>query len=626
MADEFPPEPGPLPSSFLPGEQPAGRPLGITFRPGTQLAGYELGEQIGRGGMAVVYRARDVRLDRWVALKILAPEIARDESFRQRFIRESRAAAAVDHPNIIPVFEAGDADGVLFIAMRYVENGDVGTLAARSGPLDVARVNSIVGQIAAALDAAHAASLIHRDVKPANMLLGSLAAHGRPDHVYLSDFGLSKQSVSAPGLTLTGQFMGTLDYMAPEQIEGKTVDGRTDLYALACAAFELLTGTPPFRRDHDLALLWAQVSEPPPRPSPRRAGLPAAVDDVMLRALAKAPDQRQSSCLEFAAQLLEACGLTWGANGQLGSSRPPTEIARPATEIASASGPSGPSGPSGSAPPPAGPTQHSGPQDPAGAGLPFPGPPTSGPGPVAGGRQADPAAPTSAPGAGSWGRADSWDQAPPPAGWGTPQQGPPAWPAQQPAGDAGWLPGMGQGGAGQSGSPGTRPGGYRQGPRRGALIGGLVVLFVAAAAVTAFLLTRGHKATPVAHDGRNGPATPTASASPSPTSTPTTSPSPPPPPAVLGPAATVRAYITAINRHNYLRAWNLGGRFTSSSFSAYKAGFAGTQHDTLTILSVRGNVVTAHLTALQTDGTVKDFEGTYTVHKGIITSSSIHPA
>jgi serine/threonine protein kinase len=612
VADEFPPEPGPLPSSFLPGEQSAVRPLGITFRPGTQLAGYELGEQIGRGGMAVVYRARDVRLDRWVALKILAPEIARDESFRQRFIRESRAAAAVDHPNIIPVFEAGDADGVLFIAMRYVENGDVGTLAARSGLLDVARVNSIVGQIAAALDAAHAASLIHRDVKPANMLLGSLATHGRPDHVYLSDFGLSKQSVSAPGLTLTGQFMGTLDYMAPEQIEGKTVDGRTDLYALACAAFELLTGAPPFRRDHDLALLWAQVSEPPPRPSPRRAGLPAAVDDVMLRALAKAPDQRQSSCLEFAAQLQEACGLTWGANGQLGSSRPPAGPAHPVTEVASPSNPSGPP-----LPPP-----------PAAAGLPFPGPPTSGPGAGTSGWRAGPSAPTSAPGP-----AAGWGQGPPPqAGWDTPPQDPSAWPAQPPAGDAGWLPGMGQGGPGQSGgipgTPGTRQGGgYQQAPRRrGALIAGLVVLFVAAAAVTAILLTRGHKATPVAHDGRNGPATPTASASPSPTPTPTTSPSSPPPPAVLGPAATVRAYITAINNHNYLRAWNLGGRFTSSSFSAYKAGFAGTQHDTLTILSVRGSVVSAHLAALQTDGTVKDFEGTYTVHNGIITSSSIHPA
>ena len=491
MANGFPPEPGPLPSDYLPGEQPGARPMGITFRPGTQLAGYELGEQIGRGGMAVVYRARDVRLDRWVALKILAPEIARDESFRQRFIRESRAAAAVDHPNIIPVFEAGDADGVLFIAMRYVDAGDVGTLA-RSGPLDVARVNSIVAQIAAALDAAHAVGLVHRDVKPANMLIGALAASGRPDHVYLSDFGLSKQSVSAPGLTLTGQFMGTLDYMAPEQIEGKTVDGRADLYALACAAFELLTGAPPFRRDHDLALLWAQVSEPPPRPSQRRPGLPAAVDDVLLRALAKQPGQRQASCLEFAAQLQEACGLAWGANGQLGQSRPPTEIARPATEV------SAPSGPSSSAPPPAAPTQHSGPGIPAaaqpGAALPFPGPPTSGPGVGTSGWRADPAAPTSAPGqAGHW---DQRGQAPQQqAGWGAPSQGSPGWPAQPPAGDAGWMPGMGQGGG-----QGTQAGGYQQAPRRrGALIAGLVVLFVAAAAVTAFLLTRGH-----VHPGREG--------------------------------------------------------------------------------------------------------------------------
>jgi len=610
VANEFPPEPGPLPSDYLPGERSGARQLGITFRPGTQLAGYELGEQIGRGGMAVVYRARDVRLDRWVALKILAPEIARDESFRQRFIRESRAAAAVDHPNIIPVFEAGDADGVLFIAMRYVEAGDVGTLAARSGPLDVARVNSIVAQIAAALDAAHAVNLVHRDVKPANMLIGALAVSGRPDHVYLSDFGLSKQSVSAPGLTLTGQFMGTLDYMAPEQIEGKTVDGRTDLYALACAAFELLTGAPPFRRDHDLALLWAQVSEPPPRPSQRRAGLPAAVDDVLLRALAKQPDQRQASCLEFAAQLQEACGLAWGANGQLGQSRPPTEIARPATEIAS------PSGPSGYAPPPAAPTQHSGPQAPAAAGLPFPGPPTSGPqGPGPSGWRADPAAPTSAPGqAGHWGQAPQQQ-----AGWGTPHQGSPGWPAQPQSGDAAWLPGIDQGGAGQ----GTRPGGYQQAPRRrGALIAGLVVLFVAAAAVTAFLLTRGNGSTPVA---KHGKATPTTSAPQSPPSTPTTTPSSPPPPAVLGPAATVRAYFAAINNHNYLRAWNLGGRFTSPSFASYKAGFAGTQHDTLTILSVQGNVVTAHLAAQQTDGTVKNFEGTYVVHNGIIDHFSVHP-
>ncbi len=198
MADEAPPASG-------------------DFTAGAQVAGYRLAEHIGWGGMAVVCRAYDVRLDRWVALKILAPEIARDSSFRQRFIFESRAAAAVDHPHIIPVFEAGEADGVLFIAMRYVGGGDVGTLVRRRGPLDAGRAVGIVAQVASALDAAHAAGLVHRDVKPANMLLGAASADSAsPDHVYLTDFGLSRQALSATGPTVAGQFVGTLDYdLAP---------------------------------------------------------------------------------------------------------------------------------------------------------------------------------------------------------------------------------------------------------------------------------------------------------------------------------------------------------------------------------------------------------------------------
>ncbi|MEP7024857.1 MAG: serine/threonine-protein kinase, partial [Actinomycetota bacterium] len=215
------------------------------FSAGSQIAGYQLEEQIGRGGMAVVFRAHDPRLGRRVALKILAPELARDDAFRQRFIRESRAAAAVDHPHIIPVFEAGEAEGVLFIAMRYVVGRDVRTLLDEHGPLAAARVAVIVTQVAAALDAAHTAGLIHRDVKPANMLLDAAAGSGRPDHIYLSDFGLSKRSVSSSGLTGTGQFLGTLDYVAPEQIEGKAVEGAADQYALAGAAFEMLGGQPP---------------------------------------------------------------------------------------------------------------------------------------------------------------------------------------------------------------------------------------------------------------------------------------------------------------------------------------------------------------------------------------------
>ena len=215
-----------------------------------RVAGYQLVAEIGRGGMAIVYRARDVRLGRTVALKILAPQLAEDESFRHRFIDESRAAAAVDHPNIVPVFEAGESDGSLFIAMRYVGTGDARTVLETTGPLPVDRTVTIVSQVASALDAAHARGLIHRDVKPANMLLaGEIGA----DHVYLSDFGLSKQSLSPSGLTSTGQFMGTLDYVAPEQIESKQVDGRADQYALACATMEMLTGTPPFRREDNVA-------------------------------------------------------------------------------------------------------------------------------------------------------------------------------------------------------------------------------------------------------------------------------------------------------------------------------------------------------------------------------------
>jgi serine/threonine protein kinase/DNA-binding beta-propeller fold protein YncE len=301
------------------------------FPIGSQIAGYRLEEQIGRGGMAVVYRAHDVRLDRNVALKILAPGLAADDAFRQRFIRESRAAAAVDHPNIIPVYDAGEADGVLFIAMRFVHGRDVRTLLDATGPLPAARATDIVAQVAAALDAAHAHGLVHRDVKPANMLLDATAGGGRQDHVYLSDFGLSKQSqLSQTGLTSAGQFLGTLDYVAPEQVESGPVDGRADQYALACAAFELLSGAPPFKRDAGLAVVWAKLSEPPPPLSSRRADLPAAVDGVMRRGMAKAPQDRFATCGEFTAALREACAL--GPAVPLPPAAPvrdPTEIALP---------------------------------------------------------------------------------------------------------------------------------------------------------------------------------------------------------------------------------------------------------------------------------------------------------
>jgi serine/threonine-protein kinase len=289
---------------------------------GDKIAGYRIEEQIGEGGMAVVYRARDERLGRHVALKLLAPALAADEGFRHRFIRESRSAAAVDHPNIIPIYEAGDASGVLFIAMRYIRGGDVRSLLERERPLSGARTWAIISQVAAALDAAHARGLIHRDVKPANMLLDARSGTAGEDrsrrpgdqaqHVYLSDFGISKQPLTASNLTMTGQFVGTLDYIAPEQIDGTSVDGRADLYSLGCAAYELLSGTPPFRLSKGLALVRAHLSETPPSIVAERRDLPADVDAVLAGAMAKSPHERYATCAQFAANLGRAIGLVSG--------------------------------------------------------------------------------------------------------------------------------------------------------------------------------------------------------------------------------------------------------------------------------------------------------------------------
>jgi len=294
-------------------DEPAANTVGFpagaagSFAAGARVAGYRVEKQLGQGGMAVVYLARDERLDRLVALKVLAPALASDEAFRRRFIRESRAAAAVDDPHIIPVFEAGETDGLLYIAMRYVPGRDVGTIMNDDGPLPPGRAAAVISQVASALDAAHAAGLVHRDVKPANMLVD--VRPGRPDHVYLSDFGLSKKTLTTSvGLTGKGQFLGTPDYTSPEQIQGKPPDGRTDQYGLACAAFELLTGAPPFRREEATAVMYAHLSEPPPSAISRRAYLPAAIDQVLARALAKAPADRYPSCQGFADALLQALG------------------------------------------------------------------------------------------------------------------------------------------------------------------------------------------------------------------------------------------------------------------------------------------------------------------------------
>jgi len=293
------------------------------FPAGARVAGYRLDEQIGRGGMAVVYRAYDLQLDRQVALKILDPALAEDSEFQQRFIRESKAAAAVDHPHIIPVFAAGEADGVLFIAMRYVAGADVRTLLDTEGPLPAWRAVDIAAQVASALDTAHDRGLVHRDVKPANMLRDR-STGPRSEHVYLSDFGLSKKTLAGVALTATGQLVGTLDYVAPEQIENRPVDGRADLYGLACATFEMLAGAPPFNRDQSLAVLWAQLSEPPPPLTARRPDLPAAVNQVMTRAMAKSPDARYQRCLDFVQALRAACQLAPAQDVRAGLARDAT--------------------------------------------------------------------------------------------------------------------------------------------------------------------------------------------------------------------------------------------------------------------------------------------------------------
>lgn len=295
----------------------SGRPSELI---GRQIASYRIEREIGRGGMAVVYRARDLRLDRTVALKLLAPELARNDTFRRRFTHESRAAAAIDHPHIVPVFEAGETDGVLYIAMRYVEGSDLRHLLDRQGPLAPAVALRIAAQVASALDAAHEHGLVHRDVKPGNILVARGTDSDHPEHAYLTDFGLTKKSLSLTGFTTVGQFVGTLDYVAPEQISGKPVDGRCDVYGFACVVYEALAGRPPFRRDDDMALLWAHQYDEPSPLTESRPDLPPDVDAVFAKGLAKSPDARFDSCLAFVAALRSA------TTGDRTGGHPPTEV------------------------------------------------------------------------------------------------------------------------------------------------------------------------------------------------------------------------------------------------------------------------------------------------------------
>jgi serine/threonine protein kinase len=562
---------------------------------GSQIAGYKIEQQIGRGGMAVVYLASDGRLNRSVALKILAPEFADDTSFRQRFIREMRAAAAVDHPNIVPVFDAGEADGALFIAMRYVSGQDLRTLLDHEGTLPAARVAHLISQAASALDEAHSRGLVHRDVKPGNMLIGTMTGSGQPDHLYLSDFGLSKQRTSSPSLTLTGQFLGTLDYMAPEQVEGHDVDGRADLYALACTAFEMLTGQPPFRRDQNFAVMYAQLSAPVPAVTALRPDLPPAVDQVIATALAKSPGDRYQTCTAFAKALRAACGL---GRSQAG----------PAAGLAAPPGP---------------PTERAHIPE-SGAAAPWPKPLAQPPAPASWSTDAlyrpDPPHRPDAqhrppdaryrPPDAQYRSADARYRPPdaqyrsadaryrPPDAQYRPDVS--RLPASQPAAATSWPPAPPP-----SASP-RHPAGRPAARRRRKWPTVVACLVLLGAAGVAFAVLRGR-------------ASPPSSPSPAATGKPATG-------ATAGPAATAEAYIAAINAHDYAKAWHLiGGKGTGSSYSSFVNGFNGTAKDKLTVLSVAGNVVTVRLAATQTNGSVKSYQGTYTVVDGVITQSHIQP-
>jgi Protein kinase domain len=271
---------------------------------GETFGRYAIESMLGRGGMGTVFLASDERLARKVALKVIAPELAADESFRARFLRESQLAASLDHPHVIPIYDAGEVDGVLYLAMRYVRGPSLQALIRAHGALPTASVQRVAEEIGGALDAAHEAGLVHRDVKPANILLAEPG-----DHAYLCDFGLARRTTSK-SVTRAGSFLGTVDYSAPEQIQGRPVDGRADVYSLGCLLFHCLAGQAPFARETELAVLHAHLHDPPPALSEVRPDLPRALDGVLARAMAKEPSDRYASAGALAADLGRALAGT----------------------------------------------------------------------------------------------------------------------------------------------------------------------------------------------------------------------------------------------------------------------------------------------------------------------------
>jgi serine/threonine protein kinase len=270
--------------------------------PGSTFGGYQVESVVGLGGIGVLYRARQLRLDRPVALKLVDASVARDPVIRERLRREARAVASLDHPNVVPLYEAGEENGTVYIVTRWVDGTELGMLLHRDGPLDPRRAAETAAQIAAALELAHEKGLVHRDVKPSNVLV-------TPEgHVYLTDFGLAKRAETAAGLTAGDQMLGTVDYVAPEQIEGSEPDARSDVYSLGCVLYEILAGDAPFAAHKGgMAKMWAAVNAEAQPISERRSDVPPALDEVMRRAMSKSPDERPSAA-EFRRRVLAAVG------------------------------------------------------------------------------------------------------------------------------------------------------------------------------------------------------------------------------------------------------------------------------------------------------------------------------
>ncbi|MFJ8011097.1 serine/threonine-protein kinase [Streptomyces sp. NPDC096339] len=313
------------------------------FLEGRRIASYQLEREIGQGDMSLVYRAEDLLLNRTVALKLIAPELARDDSFRRRFTHEVREVASIDHPHIVPIYDVGEAEGVLYVAMRYIPGPNLGTLVREAGPLSVQTALRIAAQVASALDVAHEHHLVHRNVQPGNILVDTGPDRGHPEHAYLTDFGSTRRTPALTGFTTAGEFAGTLDYTAPEQISGRPVDGRSDLYSLACVVYETLTGGPPFERDEDLPLLWAHLYDQPPPLTGRRPEIAPATDEVLAKALAKAPEDRYDSCLEFVAAMRRVAEQPDGApSGPLAARPSPPAPMHPPSPAESATPPGPP--------------------------------------------------------------------------------------------------------------------------------------------------------------------------------------------------------------------------------------------------------------------------------------------